>query len=88
MPAIVALALAIPIGRRLSWAYAVFIVTNLVPPLLLGGVMSTGRFTATLFPLFIWLGLKTRSATPSIALWFAMLQSLAAALFYTWRPLF
>jgi len=66
----------------------VFIVTNLVPPLLLGGVMSTGRFTATLFPLFIWLGLKTRSATLSVALWFAMLQSLAAALFYTWRPLF
>jgi hypothetical protein len=88
VPAIVALVLAIPIGRRLSWAYAVFIVTNLVPPLLLGGVMSTGRFTATLFPVFIWLGLKTRSATPSIALWFAMLQSLAAALFYTWRPLF
>jgi hypothetical protein len=88
VPAIVALALAIPIGRRLSWAYAVFIVTNLVPPLLLGGVMSTGRFTATLFPLFIWLGLKTRSATLSVALWFAMLQSLAAALFYTWRPLF
>jgi hypothetical protein len=88
VPTIVALGLAIPIGRRLSWAYTVFIVTNLVPPLLLGGLMSTGRFTATLFPLFIWLGLTTRSATPTVALWFAMLQSLAAALFYTWRPLF
>jgi Mannosyltransferase (PIG-V) len=88
VPAIAALALAIPIGRRLSWAYTVFIVTNLVPPLLLGGLQSTGRFTATLFPIFIWLGLKTRSATPSVALWFAMLQSLVAALFYTWHPLF
>jgi hypothetical protein len=88
VPAILALALTIPIGRRLGWAYAVFIVTNLVPPLLLGGFQSTGRFTATLFPLFIWLGATTRSATPSIALSFAMLQSFAAVLFYTWRPLF
>ena len=88
VPAFAALALAIPIGRRLGWAYAVFIVTNLLPPLLLGGALSAGRFTATLFPIFIWLGATTGSATPTVVLFFAMLQSLCAVLFYTWRPLF
>ena len=88
VPALCALGLAIPIGRRFGWAYAVFIVSNLVPPLLLGGVLSGGRFTATLFPMFIWLGATTRSATPTVVMFFAMLQSLTAALFYTWRPLF
>jgi hypothetical protein len=88
LPALAALALAIPIGRRLGWAYAVFILTNLVPPLLLGGALSAGRFTATLFPLFIWLGGRTRSATTGVMLFFAMLQGFCAALFYTWRPLF
>jgi hypothetical protein len=88
IPTVCALALSIPIGRRFGWAYAVFIVTNLVPPLLVGGLMSTGRLTATLFPIFIWLGATTRSATPTVVMVFAMLQSLAAALFYTWHPLF
>lgn len=88
LPAFAALALAIPIGRRLGWAYAVFIVANLAPPLLLGGSLSAGRFTATLFPVFIWLGATTGSATPTVVVFFAMLQSLCAVLFYTWRPLF
>jgi hypothetical protein len=88
IPTVCALALSIPVGRRFGWAYTVFILTNLVPPLLVGGLMSTGRLTATLFPIFIWLGGTARSSTPTIVMVFAMLQSLVAALFYTWRPLF
>jgi hypothetical protein len=86
VPALLALAASIPIGMRLGWAYAVFILSNLLPPLMVGGFMSTGRLTATLFPLFIWLGAMTRRATPTVVLIFAMLQGLIAVLFYTWRP--
>ena len=86
VPTILALAAAIPIGIRLGWAYSVFIVTNLVPPLLVGGFMSTGRLTATLFPLFLWLGAVTKRSTPAVVLVFAILQGLMAVLFYTWRP--
>jgi hypothetical protein len=53
---------------------------------MVGGFMSTGRLTATLFPLFIWLGAITRRATWAAVLIFAMLQGLIAVLFYTWRP--
>jgi len=86
VPVLLALAASIPIGIRLGWGYAVFILSNLLPPLMAGGFMSTGRLTATLFPLFIWLGAMTRRATWAAVLIFAMLQGLIAVLFYTWRP--
>jgi hypothetical protein len=86
VPALLALVASIPIGMRLGWAYAVFIVSSLLPPLMVGGFMSTGRLTATLFPLFIWLGALTRRSPTAVVLIFAMLQGLMAALFYTWRP--
>ena len=85
--AIFALAAAIPVALRLGIPYAIFLLSNLVPPLLVGGFMSIGRVTATMFPIFIWLaiGQSTRT-TVVVAIAFAMLQALAAALFYTWRP--
>lgn len=85
---VAALALVVPVGLRLGWAYAIFIVSNLVPPLLVGGLTSTGRFTSTMFPLFLWLGATTRRATPTVVLAFAILQGLVAVLFYTWHPVF
>jgi hypothetical protein len=84
-----ALALILPVWRRLGLPYAVFLGVNLLPPLLLGGVMSMGRLTSTMFPLFVWLG--SRSKPESVAFWvviFAVGQSLGAVLFYTWRPLY
>jgi hypothetical protein len=86
VPALLALVASIPIGMRLGWAYAVFILSSLLPPLMVGGFMSSGRLTATLFPLFIWLGGLTRRSSTAVVLIFAMLQGLMAALFYTWRP--
>jgi hypothetical protein len=50
--------------------------------------MSMGRLTATMFPLFLWLGARTGGPTPNVAVAFVMLQALAAVLFYTWRPLY
>lgn len=86
---IFALVMIWPIVRRLGVAYAAFILVNVVPPLLAGGVLSMGRMTATLFPLFLALAasVSPRTVTPLVTA-FAIGQGLAAALFFTWRPLF
>jgi hypothetical protein len=78
-----------PVLRRLGFAYAAFVLVNLVPPMLAGGVLSMGRLTATLFPLFLALAasVSPRTVTPLVTA-FAVGQGLAAALFFTWRPLF
>ena len=86
---IFALAMLWPVTRRLGLAFGLFIVINVVPPMLAGGVLSMGRLTATLFPLFLALAaLVPPRAIPPLVTAFAILQGLAAALFFTWRPLF
>lgn len=84
-----ALLLIWPVFRRLGFAMAVLIVVNVVPPLLAGGVLSIGRLTATLFPAFLALAAITppRFVTALITA-LAVGEGLAAALFFTWRPLF
>ena len=86
---IFALVMLWPVFRRLGVAYVAFVLVNLVPPMLAGGVLSMGRLTATLFPLFLALAasVSPRAVTPLITA-FAVGQGLAAALFFTWRPLF
>jgi hypothetical protein len=86
--AVGAVALIVPVGLRLGAAYAVFLALNLLPPLLLGGTMSMGRFTSAMFPLFVWAGAVAPRAAIGVAAAFAVLQGFAAALFYTWRPLY
>ena len=78
-----------PIGRRIGLPYAAMILVNMVTPLLMGGLLSMGRVTSVLFPLFIWLGLAipARQRTSWLAA-FAMLQALLAGVFFTWRPLY
>ena len=78
-----------PVARRLSIAYAAFILVNMLPPLASGGLLSAGRFSSVMFPAFLWLALVVpiRHRAGWIA-GFASLQALNAALFYTWRPLF
>jgi hypothetical protein len=78
-----------PVCRRVGLAYGVFMLASILPPLASGGFLSVGRFSAVLFPAFIWLA----SAIPAThrAGWiagFAALQGFTAALFYTWRPIF
>jgi hypothetical protein len=78
-----------PTIRRFGFAYGLFIVVNIVPPLIIGGMMSIGRMTSVLFPVFLWLG-STLSAR-SLPAWIAVsciLQGLVAVLFFTWRPMF
>jgi hypothetical protein len=86
--AILVAALVIPVGLRLGLAYAVLLVVNLVPPLLLGGTMSVGRITSTMFPVFLWFASATPRWRFGVAVVFALFQGFAGALFYTWRPLF
>jgi hypothetical protein len=83
------LAMLWPVFRRVGPAYAVFVLVNIVPPMLAGGVLSMGRLTATLFPVFLALAVVVpqRAITPLVTA-FAIGQGLAAALFFTWRPLF
>jgi hypothetical protein len=84
-----ALTLTYPVFRRLGAAWGVFVLANLVPPLLAGGVLSMGRLTSTLFPLFLVLPLLIPPrAVPACAAVFGLGQGLCAALFFTWREMF
>lgn len=78
-----------PCARRFGPAYAVFVAINILPPLLMGGMMSIGRMTSVLFPAFLWLA----AALPArgLSAWviaFGILQGFIAVLFFTWRPVF
>ena len=86
---ILCLAAVWPIYRRFGLPYAVFIVLNVLPPMSAGGMLSMGRVTSVLFPVFLWLGATVPPAqrTAWIAC-FAMLQGFVAVMFFTWRPIF
>ena len=86
---IFALVMLWPVIRKVGVAYAAFVLVNIVPPMLAGGVLSMGRITAPLFPLCFALAasVSPRAVTPLITA-FAIGQGLVAALFFTWRPLF
>ena len=89
LAAALALVLLWPVGRVAGLAYALFVLATLAPAIASGGLMSVGRFTSTLFPLFLalaaWIGERHLSAW---VLGFGVVQGLLAALFFTWRPLF
>lgn len=78
-----------PIYRRFGVPYAAFILLNLLPPMSAGGMLSMGRVTSVLFPVFLWLGaaIPAHHRTAWIA-GFALLQGFVAVMFFTWRPIF
>ncbi|MGE5813965.1 MAG: hypothetical protein ACM36C_05725, partial [Acidobacteriota bacterium] len=87
--ALFALAMVWPVWRRLGPAYAVLVLANVLPPLLKGGVLSMGRLTSTLFPVFAALALSLPpNRRDAWVLLFALGQALVAVLFFTWRPLY
>jgi len=62
------------------------VLLNVLPPLFAGGLMSMGRLTATLFPLYLALAaVVPPRALPASTIAFAILQGLVAVLFFTWR---
>jgi hypothetical protein len=57
--------------------------------MLAGGVLSMGRLTSTLFPVFLALAVTASPRTiTALVIAFAAGQGLAAAIFFTWRPLY
>jgi hypothetical protein len=89
IPALLALALVVPIVYRLGLASGVLIVLMVLPPLFRGGFLSLGRVTATLFPLFLYAGFLLRGQSRTAALVaMAGLQAFLAILFFTWRPFY
>ena len=78
-----------PVYRRYGAAFAVLILLTILPPMAAGGLLSMGRVTSILFPVFLWLG--SAIPAPQRNAWiglFAMLQGFVAVMFFTWRPLF
>jgi hypothetical protein len=87
--ALLALGILIPVTRRIGLVYGVLVSVLVLPPLLVGGTLSFGRLTSILFPAFIWLATVLPPAhRGTVMIVFAMLQGFAAAVFFTWRPLF
>lgn len=86
---LLALAAVWPVYRRFGLALAIFIPLTILPPMAAGGMLSMGRVTSILFPVFLWMGaaIPARHRTAWIAL-FAMLQGFVAVMFFTWRPLY
>ena len=83
------LALTYPVFRRFGAAFGIFVLINLVPPLFAGGVLSMGRLSSTLFPLFLALAaVVPPRSVPAWVAGFGIGQGLCAALFFTWRELF
>lgn len=78
----------VPLMRRFGIAYALFVVGYIAPAFLTHAFTSAGRFTSVLFPIFLILAAVI---PPSLrGRWIAAFgigEVVAAALFYTWRPL-
>jgi hypothetical protein len=78
-----------PVVRRFGVPYGAFIVVNMVPGLVSGGLMSGGRLSSVMFPSFLWLAsMVPETQRPGWITVFATMQGLGAMLFYTWRPLY
>jgi hypothetical protein len=79
----------VPVVRRFGTAYAALILVTVLPPLVMGGLLSMGRVTSVVFPTFLWLGAALPPAhRTGWLVGFAMLQGLCAIAFFTWRPLY
>lgn len=86
---LLALGAVVPIYRRFGLPYAMLILVTVLPPMAAGGLLSMGRVTSILFPVFLWMGaaVPPRHRTAWIAV-FACLQGFVAVMFFTWRPLY
>ena len=76
-------------GWRLSPAWAVFVLVSVAVPFSAGGLLSMGRITSTLFPVFLASAAVLPAGTSAgLTAMFGVLQGLLAALFYTWRDVY
>lgn len=78
-----------PVGRRFGWAWSAFLLVTVLPPLFMGGFLSMGRVTSTMFPMFIYLGWRARGmALQHLLLAGFGLQVALAIMHFTWRQVY
>jgi hypothetical protein len=78
----------VPVTRLLGVAYGVFVAANIAPPLLRHGLMSLGRFSSVMFPVFAWLAARVPAPMLTrLIVAFGLGQALLAALFFTWHAI-
>lgn len=78
-----------PLGRRVGWAWSAFLLVTVLPPLFMGGFLSMGRVTATMFPMFVYLGWRVRGmALQHLLLAGFGLQVALAIMHFTWRQVY
>lgn len=79
----------IPVTWRFGAPYGLLTVVALAPSFLSGGLESIGRYTSVVFPLFLGLAAVTGPrARLALIIVFAVLQALAAVMFFTWRSMY
>lgn len=84
-----ALLCVVPVWRAYGWGFGLFVALAVLVPLGFGGLTSIARFTAVLFPIFLWLSQRLRGRIrTAVFILFGIGQILAAAAFYTSRPMF
>lgn len=77
-----------PVARRWGLSCAVIVALGVFVPLSSGGLISIGRLTAVLFPVFLWLAqVIPARARPAWIVAFAMGQAFNGVLFFTWGHL-
>jgi hypothetical protein len=78
-----------PLGRRFGWAWSAFLLATVLPPLFMGGFLSMGRVTSTMFPMFIYLGWRLRGGVLQQVLLVGFgLQVALAIMHFTWRQVY
>jgi len=88
LPLGLVLASIAPVTSMLGAAYGLLVLANVAPPLLRHGLLSIGRFSSVMFPVFAWLATCVHGrARTQLVVAFAIGQAVLAALFYTWRAI-
>jgi hypothetical protein len=78
----------VPVTSLLGAAYGLFVAANIAPPLIRHGLMSLGRFSSVMFPVFAWLAARTPTPMRTrLIVAFGLGQALLAALFFTWHAI-
>jgi hypothetical protein len=77
------------VWRRFGAPYALFMLINLMLPLSTGHLVGLGRYTAVLFPMFLWLAtLRSPLWQSGVLAVFAMLYMFCQSLFVNLHPVF
>ena len=86
--ALFSFAMLVLIWRRLGLWMTLFAAASLLAPLRVGGLVSMGRYTAVIFPMFLAYGTLNRRVVIASAIVFGVLQLWFAGLFFADRAVF